>query len=60
MMNLMFKGTDEIDGFHNSNHLYRGPDAEKNKTNYSRSPGRSMSRHKMSNLVAIEGFNNET
>jgi len=57
----MLKGSGEIDGFHNSNHLYRGKSIEKMRnmesSYYSRSPG-ICRRHNM--VQQIEGFENET
>lgn len=53
IQDLMLRSNAELDGFHNSNFLYRGASGEKLRSEISRS---AMKRHE---IVSIQGFENE-
>jgi len=57
LLNLMLKGSDQIDGFITSNAMYRAASGEKSRTRLDMTSPRSPTGN---NLLNIEGFENRT
>jgi hypothetical protein len=59
LLNLMLKGSDEIDGFITSNRMLRGASAEKSRTRADFTTERSPNANNRKNLINIGGFENQ-
>jgi hypothetical protein len=59
LLNLMLKGSDEIDGFITSNRMLRGASAEKSRTRADFTTERSPNARNRNNIMNIGGFENQ-